>query len=256
MKIERDLLGNKPLRDCLRECVSLGGDLRSARLRDWAKKELMGYHDGDEIPSYRIVTPFLMGDGQMHRGLFKGMAIAWTSLPAFARDDIKDELNLTSGAATLDEIARSAESNDDMVKISLPMGADLGRLMSNENIYYERIYWGVAASVIRGVLDEIRTTAVSVLAEVRSGTPATGAPTAGVGQLADQAVNVNVYGGRRHTINVTTNQSGTGDSGPTAAPDGPTVSMARSSRRLLGWIGLGAVVLAAAVGLVGQLWLW
>lgn len=226
-------------------------------MRDWAKKELLGYHDGDEIPSYRIVAPFLMGDGQVHGGLFKGMAIPWTSLPAFARDDIKDdELNLTSGVATLDEIARSAGRNDDMVKISVFMGADLGRLMSNENIYYERIYWGVAASLIRGVLDEIRTTAVSVLAEVRSGTPTTGPPSAVMGQLVDQAVNVNVYGGRRHTINVTTNQGGAGDSGPPAVPDSPTVSMGRSLRRLLSWIGLGAVVLAAAVGLVGKLWLW
>jgi hypothetical protein len=136
------------------------------------------------------------------------------------------------------------------------MGADLGRLMSNANIRYERIYWGVATSVIWGVLDEIRTTAVSVLAEVRSGTPATGRPPAAMGELTDQAVIVNVYGGSRHVINVTTNQSGSDSTGAATTPEVPTVSMTRSSRRLFGWIVLGAVGLAAVVGLAGQLWFW
>jgi hypothetical protein len=255
MAIERDLLGNKPLRDCLRECVSLGGDLRSARLRDWAKQELLGYRDAEEFPRYRVVTPLIMGDGLTRRAQFTGMAIAWTTLPSFVRDEIKDTLDLASGVATLDEMARSADLNDDLVKLSLPMGADLGRMMSNENVSYERIYWGLATSVVWGVLDEIRTTAVSVLAEVRSGTPASGRPPEGVGELTDQAVIVNVYGGRRHVVNVTTNQSGSGDAGA-LAPEVPTVSLARSSRRLFGWIGLSAIVLAAAVALAGQLWLW
>ncbi|MET7820507.1 hypothetical protein [Micromonospora zamorensis] len=258
VKIERDLLGNKPLRDCLRQCVSLGGDLRSARLRDWAMKELMGYQEGDEVPSYRMVTGLLLGDAQTFHHQVSGMAIPWTALPDGIREHVRDTITLPSGVATLEENVRDAERRGDgSVKIAVPMGADIAQMMSNDRVGFERLYWGVTTGVFRGVLDEVRTTAVSVLAEVRSGTPATGVPTTSTGEVADQAVNVIVYGGKRHTFNVITSQSQGGDAQVTgmSAASTPTVALATPARRWWAWAGLGILMVLATVA-AGGLWLW
>jgi hypothetical protein len=75
-EIERALLGDVPLRDCLRMCVALGAELKSAPLRDWARQELMGYQDGAEVPSYRIVDVGLMGEGLVPLAKFSNKPIA------------------------------------------------------------------------------------------------------------------------------------------------------------------------------------
>lgn len=140
------------------------------------------------------MTPILLGDGQTFRAQFSQMAIPWMSLPRMIRDDVKDSLDLVHGVAMLEENASASDARGDgIVKMALPMTADIGRLMSNDSVYFERIYWAVGTSVFRGVLDEIRTTAVSVLAELRSGMPTTGIPPTAAGEVADQAVNVVVY---------------------------------------------------------------
>lgn len=254
-KIERDLLSNKSLRGCLRQCVALGGDLRSARLRDWATKELMGYRGDDEIPSYRVVSPILLGDGQTPNAQFRRMSIPWTELPGFVRDEVKNSLPLPDGVAMLEENAAASDSRGEgLVKMSLPMGADIGRLMSSESIYYERIYWAVATSVFRGVLDEIRTTAVSVLAEVRSGIPAARLASTSAGEMADQAVSVVVYGGRRNTFNIHANQAKDGAVVNVAGQDDNGESL-RWTKRQTYWTIVGVVlaVMTFAIGLyLGQ----
>ncbi|WP_327640853.1 hypothetical protein OHB24_21410 [Kribbella sp. NBC_00482] len=247
-KIERDLLANRPLRDCLRQCVSLGGDLRSARLRDWAMKELMGYREGDGIPSYRTVTPILLGDGQTFRAQFSQMAIPWMSLPRMIRDDVKDSLDLVHGVAMLEENASASDARGDgIVKMALPMTADIGRLMSNDSVYFERIYWAVGTSVFRGVLDEIRTTAVSVLAELRSGMPTTGIPPTAAGEVADQAVNVVVYGGRRNTFNIQTNQARDGGVVKMVADNDQGESL-RWTKRQTYWTVAGVILAIITLG--------
>ncbi|MEV7230932.1 hypothetical protein AB0M79_28525 [Polymorphospora sp. NPDC051019] len=77
---------------------------------------------------------------------------------------------------------------------------------------------------------------------MRSGIPATSAP---LQQVADQAANVIVDGGRQHTINAITNQTANGASdkqatGSTTSPTAITASRA-APWRLIAWISIGAL---------------
>lgn len=237
-EIENALLGDAPLADCLRRCVSLGGDLRSAPLREWAQRELMGYGAGTEVPAYRIVTAAVLGDGEVPGRVFRRMPVGLMELPDFARDEIgqrSDNFELRGGVGTLAENARQADARGDgIVKMSLPMAADLVRFMNTDQLGYNSLYWAVSTSVFRGVLDEVRTTAVAILSEVRAESPDNEAPSPDV---ADQAVNVIVNGGKRNIITVTTNRSHHGDAGVhhQAGDD--------SSRRPI--IGTAAVIVVA-----------
>jgi hypothetical protein len=61
-EIERDVLDeSKSVAAALRKCLALGGQTKSAELRDWASRELHGYPDEVPLPDYRkILTPLLM----------------------------------------------------------------------------------------------------------------------------------------------------------------------------------------------------
>ena len=74
-EIERDLLDDsKSLATALRKAVTLGGELKSVPLREWASRELRGYEDGQdgkELPDYRRVSAPLLIDGATMRGIVK-----------------------------------------------------------------------------------------------------------------------------------------------------------------------------------------
>lgn len=209
----------------------------------------MGYRDGATIPPYRTITPLLLADGRTLREMFSKLSIPWTSLPDFIQEELNDTLDLADGVAMLEEKAAAADARGDhIVKIALPMSAHIGRLMSNGDIYYDRIYWAVATSVFHGVLDEVRTTAVSVLAEVRSGIPATNAATGTVAEVADQAVQVIVYDGRRNTFNINTNQAKDGGTINVPQPGDQGGSL-RWTKRQTYWTIVGVILAIVTAGL-------
>lgn len=47
---------SEPLAGLLRKCLLLGAETGSVSLRDWARKELTGYGDEDEVPEYRRLS--------------------------------------------------------------------------------------------------------------------------------------------------------------------------------------------------------
>jgi len=104
---------------------------------------------------------------------------------------------------------------------------------------YVSVYWAVSTSVFRGVLDEIRTTAVAILSELRAESPDDEPPAP---EAADQAVNVIVHGGTRNTVTVTTNRSHHGDAGVQPAAGGES----NWTRHQTVWTVIG--VLVAIVG--------
>lgn len=86
-EIERDVLDeSKPVATALRKCLALGGQAKSAELREWASRELHGYPDEAPLPEYRkIRTPLLM-DAFAQCGIFRGKQVSVIDLPKEARD--------------------------------------------------------------------------------------------------------------------------------------------------------------------------
>ena len=109
----------------------------------------------------------------------------------------------------------------------------------------ERVYWSVSASVLRGVVDAVRTTLTEMVAEMRAGTSVSqAAPSPEVASLAVQFV---VYGkGNRITV-ATAGEGGTATA--TSGGAGPEETRFWTWRRI-GGVVVGLATIAGAVAAI------
>jgi AbiTii len=147
-QIEHDVLDESAsVAGALRKCLSLGGQSGSEELRDWATVELQGYKDLEvtPLPDYRVVPAPLMIDGFSPTAHVTGQTISPTILPDFVRDDIKSEVEFRGGIGELEALIAEGE-REGIVRIGLPMGSEIARLMNADLQHQyrrvERIYWG------------------------------------------------------------------------------------------------------------------
>jgi hypothetical protein len=215
--IEQDLLDDsKPLAATLRKCLTLGGQLKSVALREWASRELNGYRgDSAELPDYRKIAAPILLDGVAGFNLVKRQRISPNDLPDFVAEKIGEIVDVRDGVGLLEDLVkRSDASGDGAIKISLPMAADIASVMNrrgDDDVYQIMdLYWGVSVSSIQGVLDRVRTAVVELVSELRAGMPDdvdTPSP-----EMAEQAVNVVLHGGKRNQVTVMTSKADNGGS--------------------------------------------
>jgi hypothetical protein len=206
-EIERDLLDGKPLADLLRKCIVLGGRSGSVELRDWASRELRGYNVGDELPAYRTVPAPILADAVTGNAIIKGQRIPLSGLPDFVQENVDEEIPLRQGVGELEALVKG-KAADEGIHFSLPMAADIGRLIDSRSgnpwQHINALYWSVIPAAIYGVVDNIRTTLAELISEL-VGTMPTGQDVPTPDQ-AHQAVQVAVHG-RRSQVTVTTSQA-------------------------------------------------
>jgi hypothetical protein len=200
-QIERDALDDDvPLATALRKCIVLGGKSGSESLRDWATRELQGYHGEEGLPEYRVIVAPLMVDGmagnyQVTRQPFPSMA-----LPDFAREHISEELRLRDGVGGLEALAQQEE-----IRLAPRRATDLAQYMNAQSDrpyqHITHIYWAVSPVAIRGVLDQIRTGLTQLVAELRANM--SGDEDVPSAEAVNQAVSV-VVTGKRSRVEVTT----------------------------------------------------
>jgi hypothetical protein len=228
-EIERDAIDhNTPIGVALRKCVILGGRSGSEALTDWATRELEGYlgYEG-ELPRYRVIYAPLMVDGATMTGMVQHQQIPQSSIPEFAREYVTERVELRHGGGELEALLLQ-----DDIRL-MPHGAsDVARLMNLEGPPGQHIislYWSVAPGAIRGVLDQIRTAATKLVAELRRTMPAgQDVPTR---EQADRAV-VFIITGERAQVHYNV---------ATASGDGASASAAQASAE-------GATATATASG--------
>jgi hypothetical protein len=218
----------------LRTVIQLGGEAKSAELRDWALRELNGYGPEDELPPYRTFTAPLQIDWMNMARWVRGETISSLELPDFARDVITDEVNLRYPIAQVEELARRCEPGD-VVKLAPPGAMDLVTLMNakRRDAQIERLYWGVSPVVLWGLVDRVRTTLTAMTAEIRAELPESGGVISPA--MADNALSVAVTG-KRNKVTVTAPQ---GANQISSAPEEP--------RR---WWRTAGAVIAGVVGLL------
>jgi hypothetical protein len=219
-EIERDVLSNAPLADALRKCVVLGGRAGSVELREWATRELRGYGSDDDVPEYRTLAVAICLDAVIGNSIVSNQRIRTGMLPEFARDDVKEEFTFRQGVGALEAMVESAEASDKSVKLSLPMSMELAAVMDSESAnpfqHITALYWSVASSSLRGIVDQVRTTLAELVAEMRASMPRESDPV--TASVANQAVNVAVHGKAR--VSVTAAQA-SGAGVATAEPHEP-----------------------------------
>lgn len=255
-EIERDALNERTsIASLLRKCVVLGGRAESAELRDWAQRELNGYHGKGDVPEYRIVPAPLCADGSNMRYRVKGLQISPFQLPEFAREEIKEVVHFTQGIGELEELARTSKEH---VDLGPPGASDLvtyiNARQAGSGLHVESLYWRVSMTQVHGILQHVRNVLVGLIAELLATTP--GDQDIPSAEATDQAINVILRGGKRHRVNVTVAQSGSGAASATPAAPAEESWWIRWRKRgiVVGLSTMAAAALAAFTWLEWKPW--
>ena len=255
-EIERDALNHSvPLSAALQKCIALGGQARNAELRDWASQELHGYRNDNEVPQYRIIHAPLLIDAVTIAGSIRGQQISATDLPDVAHDVISEEVKLAISVGDLQGLLRNAErSGERTVKLGPSGAADLIKIWNYEigdtGQTIMRLYWDVNSARISGVLDQIRTTLVRLVSEMRA-TMSDDALTPTQEQAA-QAVSVVLHGGKRNQVTVTTAQADSSATANIKPPDELKESGWTKTQTI--WTVIGVIVAFAALYIAYLTW--
>lgn len=243
------LSSTAPVADALRACIALGGRAGSTELRDWAHRELNGYVGDVELPEYRrIAAPLridaVQGNHFVGGSIITGQRISPRELPDVVADKIGEEVELRQGIGEIEQLGQ--RSDQEQVRLSPPMGADIVRMMNSEMqeplAAINELYWAVSRTALVGVVDQVRTTLVALVAEIRAGLPDDdGIPSSA---LADHAVQVVVHGDKNRVVTTTAHASDSGRSTATTSDDTATSPLKRAAWWLVGLATVAGAVFA------------
>jgi hypothetical protein len=175
VRIEKCALSSSgSVADALRLCIALGGKAGSSDLREWAARELRGYKGQPDLPAYRrIAAPICVDGVQGNRftgiEVITGQRVSPSQLPDVVAQHVSEEVELRNSIGQIEELSHRSEP----VKLSLPMGADVLRLMNYEAqeslATIQNVYWSIPPSALGSVVDQVRTSLVELMAEIRAG---------------------------------------------------------------------------------------
>lgn len=221
-QIEQDALDSKvSVSDALRKCVALGGRAHSEELRTWASQELRGYAEDDELPDYRVIQAPIALEAALMGGIVSNQPISASQLPDIVQEKVSETLKIQHSVAEIDDFANNAAARGEAAKFSLPKGAEIARYMNHKSgdpsQQITSIYWMVSPSTLRGIVDQVRTRLVELVAELRDQMEkGEDIPSP---EAAANAVSVAVYGrGNRISVNAPQASSGGSSSVTTGGP--------------------------------------
>jgi hypothetical protein len=209
-EIERDALDSATsLADALRKCIALGGHSGSTDLREWAARELNGYERPSEVPDYRAIVAPIVIDGMSGNNQFTRMQVSVMDLPEMVREGVSEEIRLQPGVGELEHLVREERESGEAIRVSLPGGVEIARLMTYErgerSWSVERVYWNISPTAIVGALGHIRTQLVELAAEIRA--EAESDPAHPSAEAVQNAVNVVIHDSKRTRVHVNAAQA-------------------------------------------------
>lgn len=161
---------NEPLAGLLRKCLLLGAETGSDSLRQWARKELNGYDEGDELPGYRkLPLPSLSADTMSGNTWATNMAYSVLQLPAKGREAVGDEFLLHQPVEELEQLATKESlsfTNGPLSYAEDLWNQELGPFQRVMNLRFT-----FSGSMFAGVLGQIRTQLVDMIADLTAQTP-------------------------------------------------------------------------------------
>lgn len=156
----------------LRLCITLGGRASSAELRRWASHELRGYGADSQLPDYRCIQALLCVDGVTASAKITGQYISVLDLPDVAREFVSEQLELRHSIPALYEMVRDAERQGSSVRLSPPGAAEITSLMNSDSMtvgYINSLYWNIAPTTIKDVIERVCTDIIALVSEMRAG---------------------------------------------------------------------------------------
>ncbi|TFC15213.1 hypothetical protein E3O19_08775 [Cryobacterium algoritolerans] len=172
---EQVLDESQPLAGLLRKCLMLGAETGSSALRNWARYELNGYGDDVDVPSYRrLSSPAIRMDtisGNMH---VKGQTIHRLQLPVKAQEVVSEWIYLRQPIEELETLTGEKSLSFTNAGLAYAQTIWNGQLEMFQQIM--NMYFDLPSSAIVGVLGQIRTQLVDVIADLMADTPLTDLP--------------------------------------------------------------------------------
>ena len=256
-QIQADALDSDvSISDTLRKLIALGGEVGSTELREWASRELRGYGDisADDLPDYRKPSAVILVNAINGNYKIDGQQISPRQLPDPVNKHVSEEVPLWQGIGQIEAMVQQARGEGGYLKLTIPRSQDVAAIWNHDvhqggNPYQNitAIYWNMSEVALRGVVDQVRTTLVELVAEMRAGMPDdVDNPSAAV---ADNAVQVAVYGDKAR-VNVT---AATGDgaqvqnTAQSAGSNGGAAVHHTSSEKMSLWRKIGGGIVGVAV---------
>ncbi|WP_436524063.1 hypothetical protein [Actinoplanes sp. HUAS TT8] len=175
---ERLLDETEPLAGLLRVCLLLGAETGSDTLRAWARSELNGYGKDVEVPEYRrISNPPISMDSISGYTHSKNQIISKLQLPHDSWEYIPDEMWLKQPIEELEQLAKQERLS--FGSPGLAMALTIWNRQLDEFQQVISLSYAMTGSVIAGVLGQIRTNLVDVVADLTADTPLSELPKKG-----------------------------------------------------------------------------
>lgn len=167
---ERLLDESESLAGLLRKCLLLGAETGSNALRQWARYELNGYEEGIELPNYRMLpAPTIMVDSFSSNTRATNQPFHRMQLPMKAREGVPEKLPFHQPIEELEKLAEQKALSFTGV------GLAYAQTMWNKELDWRQQITGmrfeISGSVIAGILGQIRTQLVDMIADLTADTP-------------------------------------------------------------------------------------
>lgn len=165
---------SEPLAGLLRVCLMLGAETQSEALREWARLELSGYQGDSPVPSYRHIGSVILHDSISGNTWATGLSIHPLQLPGNAGEDIPPELPFAQPIEELERLSTvdsTSFSTGALTLAEMRWNRQLGPLQQVRNLRYT-----VSGSAIAGIIGQVRTNLVEIVADLTADTPLTELP--------------------------------------------------------------------------------
>lgn len=194
---------SESLAGLLRKCLLLGAETKSDQLRDWARRELNGYADEEEVPEYRrIFSPPIVMDSQSGPTWATGQVITRLNLPTAAQKYVGEYLDIRQPIEEVESLAQQGSLSFTTNGLSVAMSVWNKELPMFQNII--GLKFSMSGSVLSGILGQIRTRLVEIIADLTADTPLAELPRrARVDEVVAERLGL-----ARDVYNTTINQSG------------------------------------------------
>lgn len=161
---------SEPVAGLLRKCLLLGAETGSQALREWARQELRGYDDHDDVPEYRKARDISMLMNSISGNTtVSNQPVDRLQVPPDARKYISEETEFRQPVEELEKLA-SQES----VAFTSP-GLTAAIAVWNQKLgAFQRVidlHYTLSGSAFAGMVGQIRTQLVDVIADLTSDTP-------------------------------------------------------------------------------------
>lgn len=182
---ERLLDESEPLAGLLRKCLLLGAETGSVTLRDWARNELNGYDGEEDVPDYRKLSgvPISM-DSISGNSWHQGRIISRLQLPQDAWQHVPEEVAFRQPVEELERL-----STRENLMFDSP-GLNYAQMIWNEQLdsfqQVSSLKHVMPGSAVAGMVGQIRTRLVDLVADLTSDTPLSQLPNK---EQVDAAVN-------------------------------------------------------------------